>query len=284
MGIVMRLRLCLLVLLVPPLLVMCARLTCAQVSDRSLAESARSVRRIIAHRGSSADRPENTRAAYERAIQAGATAIETDVTVSRDGRLVVMHDGTVDRTTNGSGPVGGLTLAELKRLDAGSWFHPRFKKERVLTLREVLELCKGRVGVVVDSKEDGTGMVAKMIDEIQRYGDPKETLLVLGSAARIRFYREHLPEATRMGFIQDPAQIEEFLAAGANLIRLYPRWAKDKTVVERVRRAGAELHMIARLGSKQELLELLPYRPDSIHTDDPGRLIGSLAEFSEKQR
>ena len=284
MGIVMRLRLCLLVLLVPPLLVMSARLTRAQVSDRSLAESARSVRRIIAHRGSRADRPENTRAAYERAIQAGATAIETDVTVSRDGRLVVMHDGTVDRTTNGSGPVDGLKLAELKRLDAGSWFHPRFKNERVLTLREVLELCKGRVGVVVDSKEDGAGMAAKMIDEIQRYGDPKETLLVLGSAARIRFYREHLPEATRMGFIQDPAQIEEFLAAGANLIRLYPRWAKDKTAVERVRRAGAELHMIARLGSKQELLELLPYRPDSIHTDDPGRLIGSLAEFSEKQR
>ena len=280
----MRLRPCLLVLLVPPLLVMCARLTRAQVSDHSLADSARSVRRIIAHRGSSADRPENTRAAYERAIQAGATAIETDVTVSRDGRLVVMHDGTVDRTTNGSGPVGGLTLADLKRLDAGSWFHPRFKNECVLTLREVLELCKGHVGVVVDSKEDGTGTVAKIIDEIQRYGDPKETLLVLGSAARIRFYREHLPEATRMGFIQDPAQIEKFLAAGANLIRLYPRWAKDKTVVERVRRAGAELHMIARLGSKQELLELLPYRPDSIHTDDPGRLIGSLAEFSEKQR
>ncbi len=84
----MRLRPCLLVLLVPPLLVVCARLTGAQVSDRSLADSARSVRRIIAHRGSSADRPENTRAAYECAIQAGATAIETNVTVSRDGRRI----------------------------------------------------------------------------------------------------------------------------------------------------------------------------------------------------
>ena len=77
---------------------------------------------VIAHRGASEAAPANTLAAFERAIQMGADAIEFDVQLSADGEAVLIHDFTVDRTTNGTGNVAGLTLAQLKELDAGSWF------------------------------------------------------------------------------------------------------------------------------------------------------------------
>ena len=81
---------------------------------------------ISAHRGYSAAAPENTIAALEAARLAGATVAEIDVRLCRDGELVLMHDATIDRTTDGSGPVGALSLAELRRLDAGSWFDRKF--------------------------------------------------------------------------------------------------------------------------------------------------------------
>lgn len=92
---------------------------------------------IVAHRGAEAVAPENTIAAF-RAAQPYADRIEFDVRVSADGELVVIHDADVDRTTNGTGPVSGKTLAELKALDAGSWFGPLFFGQRIPTLAEAL--------------------------------------------------------------------------------------------------------------------------------------------------
>ena len=81
---------------------------------------------IIAHRGHSVEAPENTTRAYRRAIELGAEMIEADVNISRDGRLVMMHDATLDRTTNGEGPVSSATWNELAELDAGRWFGKDF--------------------------------------------------------------------------------------------------------------------------------------------------------------
>ena len=94
---------------------------------------------IIAHRGASAYAPENTLAAFELAIQQGAPAIELDAKLSCDGHVVVIHDQTVDRTTPHSGRVGELSLAELRRMDAGSHFDTCFQQERIPTLAEVFE-------------------------------------------------------------------------------------------------------------------------------------------------
>ena len=93
---------------------------------------------VIAHRGASGTCPENTLAAFRRAAELGAHMIELDVQLTRDGEVVVVHDWTLDRTTDGSGPVGAATLADIRRLDAGAWFNPRFAGERVPTLAEVL--------------------------------------------------------------------------------------------------------------------------------------------------
>src|SRR5690349_1130605 len=91
----------------------------------------------IAHRGNSLFAPENTSAAFSAAF-GKADLVETDGRVTIDGRLVIMHDATVDRTTDGTGNVSALTLAQLKSLDAGSWFAPEFIGERIPTLEEMI--------------------------------------------------------------------------------------------------------------------------------------------------
>ncbi|NMC78815.1 MAG: glycerophosphodiester phosphodiesterase, partial [Chloroflexi bacterium] len=89
---------------------------------------------LFAHRGASADAPENTLAAFRLAVDENADGIELDAKLSADGQVVVIHDQSVDRTTDGHGRVGQLTLAQLKELDAGSSFSPGFAGERIPTL------------------------------------------------------------------------------------------------------------------------------------------------------
>ena len=96
----------------------------------------------IAHRGASGYAPENTLAAFRRAVAQGATFIETDLHLTRDAHFIAVHDETVNRTTNGQGAVHQMTLAEVRRLDAGSWFASEFMSERVPTLEEILDFSK----------------------------------------------------------------------------------------------------------------------------------------------
>ncbi len=128
----------------------------------------------IAHRGASACAPENTLAAFRLAMEMGADGFELDVMLSADDHLVVIHDDTVDRTTDGSGPVRRKTLAELRALDAGARFDARFAGERVPTLQEAFDLvAENRAFVNVEIKTDslrGNGLEEKLAALIHRYG------------------------------------------------------------------------------------------------------------------
>lgn len=110
---------------------------------------------VIAHRGASAYAPENTCAAFDVALEMKAPALETDVQATRDGVLVLFHDGRVERTTNGEGTVKSLTYAELATLDAGSWFDPHFAGERVPTLDAFLDRYGRRVHLALELKAAG---------------------------------------------------------------------------------------------------------------------------------
>ena len=107
---------------------------------------------FIAHRGYRARYPENTLVAFQAALGAGVQMIELDVALSRDRKLVVIHDATLERTTNGEGAVSDHTLAQLKQLDAGGWFHPRFAGEHLPELSEVLDLADGQVMINIEIK------------------------------------------------------------------------------------------------------------------------------------
>ena len=109
----------------------------------------------VAHRGASGNYPENTLIAFQKALEIGVDEIELDLYLTKDDHLVVMHDPTVDRTTDGTGAIAALTLTEIKVLDAGRVFGEQFQNERVPTWEEALDLVGGKVGLNVHLKEGG---------------------------------------------------------------------------------------------------------------------------------
>jgi glycerophosphoryl diester phosphodiesterase len=123
---------------------------------------------VIAHRGASGECPENTLAAFQRAIELGADMLECDVQCSRDGTLVVLHDTRVDRTTDGYGLVHRLNWRDLRHLDAGTWFHPAFRGERLPTLDEVLELSAGKIALNIEIKRcrGGSAAALRLADKV----------------------------------------------------------------------------------------------------------------------
>ncbi len=249
----------------------------------TLAQAAKRVRQLVAHRESSSDRPENTLASYRRAIEAGATANEVDVRTTRDGVLVSLHDADVKRTTDGKGSVRELTLAELRRLDAGSWFDRKFAGERVPTLREVLELCRDRADVLLDLKETGEEYIRRVVAEVRQHGQPARIILGIRKADEAERFRKLLPEARQLGLIPDPGALDAFAAAGVKMVRLWPKWvAKDPGLVARVRRLGLSLHLNGTTGAEDEVRALLLHRPDSLSADDPGRLRQTLGRLMQQ--
>ncbi len=143
----------------------------------------------IAHRGASSYAPENTFAAYDRGLEMGIDHIELDVHFTRDDHLVVFHDDTVDRTTNGRGPVLEHTLAELGSLDAGSWFGPDYAGERIRSLGEIVEHYKGRLYFHVEIKGRSVGLSRRTIDMVRGYG-------LTDSVTITSFSKERLEEAS----------------------------------------------------------------------------------------
>jgi glycerophosphoryl diester phosphodiesterase len=121
---------------------------------------------LLAHRGASGYAPENTVAAFERATALRADGIESDIRASSDGALVLFHDERVDRTTDGEGRVADLTLAELRQLDAGSSFNPRFAGERIATLDELLDAHGGRLPLCLEIKQPG--VEARVVAEVRQ--------------------------------------------------------------------------------------------------------------------
>ena len=257
-------------------------LLCTLLSFTAEAEAAPpklpGVRQIVAHRGSSADSPENTLAAVRRAIDAGATAIEVDVRTTKDGHLVALHDATLDRTTDGTGAVNDLTLAEVKKLDAGGWFDAKFRGEKVPTLKEVLALCGNRADVLLDLKESGDAFAKSVAGVVNEHGRPARTIVGVRSVAQAKLIRELLPKSRQLGLIPRPNDIAAFAEAGVETIRLWPDWLKDDpALVRKVREAKARLHLNGKTGEPDEVVPLLKHRPDSLSSDDPARLVRTLA-------
>ena len=125
---------------------------------------------VIAHRGANKKAPENTLSAISKAIALGVDMVEIDIHLTKDNQLIVLHDETLERTTNGTGNVSDYTLAELKRLDAGSWFSKEFIGEELPTLNEALELIDGRTTCLIEikwgNKKPYIGIEKKVVESI----------------------------------------------------------------------------------------------------------------------
>ena len=177
---------------------------------------------VIAHRGASGHAPENTLAAFKQALALGATFIETDLQLTRDARFVAIHDDTLDRTTNGHGAVHDMTLAEVRKLDAGSWFGSEFAGERVPTLDEILQFSKKNdVVFYLELKPAGSwGGEHALIGSLRESGEIPRSVVISFDAGILAAIRKIEPTLMTGllydGQIDDP--LEKALEIGARQV------------------------------------------------------------------
>lgn len=135
---------------------------------------------IFAHRGASSDAPENTLPAFQMAIEQGCKAIELDVHLSKDEELIVCHDETIDRTTDGTGYIRDQALFSLQQRDAGLWFSDNFEGTRIPKLDEVLEICNDHILINIEIKNIPfiyKGIEEKILTTIRRFGFLENTII-----------------------------------------------------------------------------------------------------------
>jgi glycerophosphoryl diester phosphodiesterase len=158
---------------------------------------------VFGHRGASAYAPMNTLPAFELAVEQGAAGIELDVHRSQDGYPVIVHDFTVDSTTDGSGQVTSMTLAQLKELDAGSWFGEQFRGVRIPTLDEVFEAVGQKLYIHVEIKsvsEHTDGVEQVVADTIDRHGLRERVIVSSFNPLALKRFRDILPDVA-IGFL-----------------------------------------------------------------------------------
>lgn len=230
---------------------------------------------IFAHRGSSAHAPENTLAAFMLAVQQQAEAIELDAKLSTDGHVVVIHDNTVDRTTDGVGAVNSLTLDELKKLDAGSIFSHDFRSEKIPTLAEVFEAIGNQIFINVELTNyasDTDDLPDKVIKLVKKYGLEKSVLLSSFNIMALVRARSLLP-LIPIGVLA-PRDFA-FSVLQSRILRLGPSVAlhpsfHDVTfeLVNTAHHAGSRVNVYT-VNTRESMQQMFTAGVDGIFTDDP---------------
>jgi len=240
----------------------------------SIAQTRRVV--AIAHRGEHLRHPENTLPAFEEAIRLGADFIEVDVQTSADGELVLSHDATVDRCTNGHGRISGMTFAQLESLDAGSRTGPDFAGTRIPTFDRVLNLARGRIGVYVDVKNASARDVVAHIDA---HGMTENVVVYCG----LDLAREIRQRNPRLKVMPESTSVEH---SRILIETLHPAviafGSRDFTpeIIAAVKHANALVY-VDRMGltdTPEGWQSAIDSGADGIQTDRPGELVQYLRE------
>ena len=235
---------------------------------------------IIAHRGASAVAPENTLAAFRQAIDDGADAIEFDVRLTKDGEVVVIHDSRLQRTTDGSGCVRKSTWKEIRNLNAGSWFHRRFAKEKIPALEDVLALVNGRIGVNIEIKADRHDpgkleIVDRCCNIIRQYRTQHALLLSSFDYPFLKQARNIFPTIS-IGILTNPlfspgdTALRRAKALEARYIIVNGAMLRKRFVQNAHRFCAIAEYTV---NSSHRIQRALRYEVDALFTNDPRRII-----------
>jgi glycerophosphoryl diester phosphodiesterase len=239
----------------------------------------------IAHRGASGQglAPENTLAAYEKAIEIGVDAVEIDVQLTADNQVVVIHDRAVDRTTDGSGTVDTMTLSEIRELSAGSWFSSKFASERIPTLEEVLELVGWRALLLVEAKTEEAADKAVAIIRAQRAQSRVVIQSFLGPAVRtVNRLDNRIPTAFLMTggeavLRRKASVVKRVLKLGANALALkYTAATPDLVNMFLGRAMGIWVWTV---DEEEDMREMIEMGVGGIITNYPDRLNKVISEM-----
>ena len=243
---------------------------------------------IIGHRGACALAPENTISSFKLAVEHGADFIELDAKLSLDGEVMVIHDQTVDRTTDGTGRVNQLTCSQLKALDAGSKFDKKFKGEKIPTLDEVFKAVGKQVYVNIEltnysSKNDD--LVKKVVEVVKSNQMEKRVLFSSFIPRNLRLIHEMLPEA--------PVAIlclvgvtgiftRSFLLTNVSPNFIHP-YLMDvtKRLVEKEHTRGRKVNVWT-VNAEKDIRRMIKAGVDGIFTDDPLKARSLLNEITAK--
>jgi len=232
---------------------------------------------MIAHRGYRAKYPENTLAAFRAAADAGVQMIELDVTLTRDRKMVVIHDDTLDRTTDGTGRVCDFCLAQLKQLDAGSWFHACFAGERIPTLAEVLDMASNRMMVNIEIKPEAfepsapADAIEHQVMDLVRKHSAEDAVLISSFEHKILERISLFPDPPALGVLTENMSTEKIVPL-CKKIRAFC-WNPDSFCVNR-----QEINLIHQTGcrvfpytvnQRKKIEKLLEMGADGVFTDDP---------------
>ncbi|MFD1395625.1 glycerophosphodiester phosphodiesterase [Kroppenstedtia eburnea] len=246
----------------------------------------------IAHRGASGHAPESTLPAYQLARRMGADWVELDLHLTRDGHLVVIHDETLDRTTDGTGPVRNYTLAQLKRLDAGSWFgkrhprkwHPDFQGLRIPTLEEVLRLKKGKIRFSIEIKPESAGpeLEGKLIRTLEKHrllpgkGETSRVMIVSFDRASLNRVHRLMPRVPLIQLFHyreagyfSPRTLRHIAAYADGIGYDHRRVSRED--IRRAHRHGLMIHPYT-VNRPRDMRRLIRWGVDGIVTNYPDRL------------
>ncbi|MCA9732818.1 MAG: T9SS type A sorting domain-containing protein [Deferribacteres bacterium] len=234
---------------------------------------------VISHRGAAGLAPENTLAACRKAIELGADYFEVDVRVSSDDSLLIMHDESIDRTTNGSGNIVALPYATLRRYDAGSWFGSEFTGQQIPTLNEVLNLAlndPNKINVVIELKANTTTLVQRVIDAIQARNMQDQVVIASFNLDQISEAKSIDPSIPVMLFatvtITQIKQVEaiggEWLGTGGGV---------TQALLDSTHARGMFMNKWT-VNSAEEMRNLVAIGVDGITTDNPHTAIAVMDE------
>lgn len=231
---------------------------------------------VIAHRGSSGQAPENTAAAFELALEQGAEGVEFDVHLSRDGIPVVIHDEMVDRTTDGKGLVKDKTLAELKDLDAGSWYDTSFRNQQILTLTETLEIVREFSIINIELKSGVIpypGLEEIVIRQVKDLELAEKTRFSSFNHYSLYQCKQLAPSIKTgvlyMAGLYQPWQYASRLRAEA----IHPYYySVAEPIVAGCHRAGIEVNVFT-VNNEEEIRRIINISADGLITDFPKRAI-----------
>jgi len=244
---------------------------------------------VVAHRGNSVAAPENTLPAYQLAYEAGAEMIETDVNITKDGHLVIIHDGTLNRTTNFTGHVHDYTLEELRGADAGSWFSPDFTGVRIPTIEEALEFAgKNAMLMCFEVKGGGsprsTDISTRLVEAIRKYDAFESTFMSsyyhdsLAAAKKIApqlmLAPERLPDDVEPDIPEALRQANEL---GAEVLQLHYKYLYPD-VIKAIRSADIAL-WVWPTTTKEEIVPALKTGADGVMGDDPKLAVELVNQF-----
>jgi glycerophosphoryl diester phosphodiesterase len=229
---------------------------------------------VIAHRGEHRAHPENTLPAFQAAIDAGADYFELDVRTTSDGRLVLMHDRTVDRTTNGAGAVREMTFDQIRALDAGAKFNPRFAGTRVPSFEEALALAHGKIGVYVDSKD----IAPASLTEALAKADMSSAVVIYGGAGFLQKVQALGPSLKVMPEAHGAATLEKLVAELKPRVAAFDAGDFKDDAIASAKHAGLDIY-VDRLGPADNTAawqDAVDRGASGIQTDRPAELVEFL--------